>query len=375
MGKSGTGGRSLHVFGALARGGAETWFLQALELCSDSGWTADVCLMADEEGVCAPRARALGLRVLHCPWRPAPTFPVRFLRLLRSERYDAVHAHVLLFSGAICALADYGGAAVRAAHAHNSSDGAGGGPSREIYRALMRRLIADHANLTLACSSAAAKALGASGPAILPYGIDLSRFERRPEPKLRAELGLPEAAPTLLAAGRLIEQKNYPFLIDAFSRALELEPDLHLLIAGEGEQRGPLEASITERGLSGRVRLLGLRDDVPALLLGACDGFVMPSLYEGLPVALLEAQAAGLPCLISERITSEAVIVGEQVEKLSLGEPWPEQLAGLASKPRLEPRAAVERLREAGLDAAGSWRAVTALYESTRSASWSAQAA
>lgn len=362
MGKrQGASGRSLHVFGALDRGGAETWFLDAARGRGASRWSADICLLADREGACVEEARALGLRILTCPFRPAASFPARFYRLLRQERYDAVHAHVLLFSGVLAAIAARAGVPLRVAHAHNSSDGRADTRARALYRRAMRRAIATQANLALACSNEAAQAFAGPSTAILPYGLDLSRFAK-PEPITKADLGIPSGARLALAAGRLCKQKNHLFLLDA----LKACPDdaLHLAIAGDGELRARLESEIDVRGLRSRVHLLGLRNDIPALLCGPADAYVMPSLHEGLPVALLEAQAAGLPCLVSSSISTEAMACAEQVETLPLDTRlWGEKLALTVRRPRLDRAEAASRLRLAGLDIRGAWERLTALYD------------
>ena len=358
------GGRSLHLFGTLALGGAETWIVQALESRRDARWTADFCLLGDEEGPYVERVRALGSRVLRCPYRPAATFARRLRRLLEAEGYDAVHSHVLLFSGVTLAAAAAAGVPLRAAHAHNASDGRANSAARACYRALMRRSIARSANLVVACSREAARAFGAAGERaeILPYGIDLRPF-RNPANVSRAEFGFPAETRILAAVGRLHPQKNYEFLLDAFSLASMARPELRLVVAGEGDLRPRLEARIAEPDLAGKVRLLGARSDIPALLAGAADAFVMPSLHEGLPLALLEAQAAGLPCLLSNEISREAVVIGAQVERLGLDEDWPAALADLADRSRFEAREAVRRMRAAGFDAADSWARVETLYD------------
>lgn len=372
MGKTTKGGRALHVFGALERGGAETWFLQALAHRGESPWLADICLLAGREGPCADQARAQGVRVLHCPYKPAATFPARFLRLLREERYDAVHSHVLLFGGVIAALAKRAGVPLRAVHAHNSSDGKPDTAMRGAYRALMRRLIAEHATLTLACSAEAAKTLGADGASILPYGIDLEPFIGTPD-GLRQRLGIDAEARVLFAAGSLTHQKNHAFLLEAFAETLKLRPDTDLLIAGEGPLRQELASLAEALGIAERVRLLGLRDDVPDLLLNVADAFVMPSLHEGLPVALLEAQAAGLPCLISQDISDEAIVMDGQVEKLALTGPWAHRMT--ATRARVDPVEAVDRMRRAGFDVAGCWANLTEQYEAALGRAWKATAA
>lgn len=128
-------------------------------------------------------------------------------------------------------------------------------------------------------------------------GVDLGRSQRGGAVSVReerAELGVPEGAVWLLAVGELSRRKDHETAI----RAVAQLENVYLTIAGEGELRSRLERLIDELGVSGRVRLLGFRRDVPELC-GACDGFVFPSRQEGLPVALIEAMAAGLPCVAS----------------------------------------------------------------------------
>ena len=365
--------RSLHVFGALERGGAETWFLQALAQRSDARWSADICLLGGREGACVPEARRLGLGIIHCPYNPAPTFPSRLFKLLHRDRYDAVHSHVLLFSGLIAAVAARAGTPVRVAHAHNSFDGRPDTAARFLYRAAMRRLIAGQANLKLACSPEAASAFGCRGVQVLPYGIDLRPFGRSAA-SLKAQLGIPESAPVVGAVGRLVKQKNHLFLLDAFAAAPDRE--LHLAIAGDGPLRADIESAVAERGISSRVHLLGLRGDVPAVLLGLFDAFAMPSLHEGLPVALLEAQAAGLPCLVSDAVSPHATLLPGLVERLPLqASAWSAKLGEASRRPRLAPAMACAQMRAAGCDVAASWTRLTALYDAALDKPARAQAA
>ncbi len=125
----------------------------------------------------------------------------------------------------------------------------------------------------------------------IPNGIDLRPVdEARPLP--RAQLGLREGNQVLLFAGRLVQQKGVDVLIQAAASLADLWPRLHLLIAGDGRDRQPLEAMARRKLISERVSFLGRRDDVPQLMKAA-DIIVMPSRWEGLPLALLEAMTAG----------------------------------------------------------------------------------
>jgi glycosyltransferase involved in cell wall biosynthesis len=131
---------------------------------------------------------------------------------------------------------------------------------------------------------------------VIPNGV-------RPRPHqrstLREELGLRSQAPLLLSVGNLYKVKGHRFLIEALATLRHELPDVHVAIAGRGVEEGGLRELAISRGVGERVHLLGLRGDVPNLL-AAADIFVMPSLSEGLPLALLEAMFAALPVVASD---------------------------------------------------------------------------
>jgi len=131
---------------------------------------------------------------------------------------------------------------------------------------------------------------------VVHNGRDLSTFERESPEGLRDSLGIPEDAPLAGTVGRLIDRKGHDELLDAWVTVSEAHPDAHLLVVGDGPRRAHLEARAGYLGIDESVHFAGLRDDVPDLL-ATMDAFVFPSHYEGLPGALLEAMAAGLPCV------------------------------------------------------------------------------
>ena len=167
--------------------------------------------------------------------------------------------------------------------------------------------------------------------------------------------------------GRFMAQKNHTFLLDAFAEVAARRPDAVLLLVGAGELRSFVECRAAERGLAGRVRFLGQRDDVERLYQ-AFDAFALPSLYEGLGLVGVEAQRAGLPCLLSDAITREVDVTGT-VRFLPIDEPsaWADALCALRAGERVPVRpesfsdydidAAAGRLAERYLDlVAGSLR-------------------
>lgn len=133
---------------------------------------------------------------------------------------------------------------------------------------------------------------------VTPNGLNLARFGSPSvhRQRMRRSLEVPEGAILMLAVGSLVEWKDYPNLLEAFALANREVKNAVLFIAGEGPERTTLEQRICARDLDGRVRLLGLRSDVPQLV-AAADLFVISSLGEGMPGAPMEAMAAGLPVI------------------------------------------------------------------------------
>jgi glycosyltransferase involved in cell wall biosynthesis len=130
--------------------------------------------------------------------------------------------------------------------------------------------------------------------AVIPLGIDLGRFTPRGSARVRSALGIAPGRRVVGTVGLLREQKGHTYLLQAAERLARKRDDIDWLIAGEGELRRRLEDEIRTRGLTGRVRLLGRRDDVPALLSGL-DVFALSSTFEGMCLAVAEALAAEVP--------------------------------------------------------------------------------
>ncbi len=356
--------RVLHVLGALERGGVETWLMDLASRLDGSSWRFDFCTLAREPGRYTARVEALGARVWSCP--RGPGFAARLRRILREGRYAIVHSHVHHFSAAVLAVAQAAGTPVRIAHSHNTADGRRSTLARCIYRAAARRLLARVATLRLACSADAAGALfGAPAGArvrIVPYGTAVPAGAGSPD--LRRALGL-GAAPVAGHAGRFDPQKNHAFLLEVALRLQRRRPDVRWLLAGDGPLRPAVAARARELGLQDVMVFCGLRDDVPALMASAMDAFVLPSRHEGLPVALLEAQAAGLPSLVSTAVPLEAAAVQEAVEFLPLAagpEVWAARLAACLSRGRAPRARASAELAAAGYTIEASLERLLAVY-------------
>ena len=162
--------------------------------------------------------------------------------------------------------------------------------------------------------------------------IDLDRFRFNAEARAqaRADLGLVGNQFAIGHVGRFTAQKNHAFLIDVFTEVAKRRDDAVLLLVGTGEAGASVKALVDERGLTDRVKFLGQRNDVNRLYQ-AFDAFVLPSLYEGLGLVGVEAQASGLPCLLSDAITREVDVTGE-CKFLSIDSPvvWADEIDSLS---------------------------------------------
>ena len=140
--------------------------------------------------------------------------------------------------------------------------------------------------------------------------------------------------------GRFNQPKNHPFLLEIFAALLKKEPNTVLLLVGGGEDMPKMQNKAQALGIAENVRFLGIHSDV-ADLMQAMDVFVFPSLYEGLPVTMVEAQASGLPCVISDKVPPECIITDGLVDVMPLSaspELWADKILEKRGFPRTDRR-------------------------------------
>ncbi len=366
--------RILHVVGSMNRGGVETWLMHVLRHIDRERFQMDFLVHTDEPAAYDDEIRALGSRIIPClapnrPWQYARTLR----RILRDEgSYDVVHSHVHHFSGLVLAVARTAGVPVRIAHSHNdtSREQAAARLQRRAYYRAMRRLIVATSTLRLAASREAERALfgerraGDERQQVLYYGIDLAPFTQEVDGEaLRARLGIPPGRRVIGHVGRFALQKNHAFLIRVFNEVVARDPNTHLVLVGEGPLREATERLVAELDIAGHVTFAGARDDVPALMLGAFDLFLLPSLHEGLPVVMLEAQAAGLPCVISDVVSPETDVVPGLVTRMSLADSSEEWAARIAcTTEQADASLSLAQVRHADRDVQATTKYLTRLY-------------
>lgn len=332
--------RILHVLDSMDRGGIASWLMTVLRHIDRDRFQMDFLVHTDKSCAYDDEARDLGANIIPCPGhKNICSYALKFRRILKEYGpYDVLHGHCHRFSGLNLLLASRVGIPIRIAHSHNDLRflAAGWGIGRRVYHSFMDGLIDRYATIGLAASRKAAEDLfGINWKSdrkwrILFCGIDFAPFRKSyNRAEVMAELGFSSDCILIAHVGRFTAQKNFPFILEVFAQALDRETRLKLVFIGDGDLLDDTQAEVARLGLTENVIFLGSRPDVPKLLVGIVDLFFFPSLYEGLGLALVEAQASGLQCLISENIPEEADVVSTLIRRISFSLPasiWADEI-------------------------------------------------
>lgn len=280
----------VHVIDELPPDGAERLLVDVLKHGSPAFRYSVVCLVRGGALVGELEAAGVPVTVLGRRGRFDPSLLVRLVRWLRTERPSVLHTHLF--------TADAWGRTAawlaRVPLVYSTIHSTNLWKSR-LHRQV-DRLLARVSTRVIACSTEVGERLVAHDGlprervVVVPNGIDLRRFGSVERGGVRAELGIAETVPVLAVVGRLHEAKGHADLFAALEEVRHETRDFRCLVIGSGDLREALEADVRQRGLTEQVRFLGQRADVPRLL-AASDAMVIPSRWEGLPIALLEAMA------------------------------------------------------------------------------------
>jgi glycosyltransferase involved in cell wall biosynthesis len=322
--------RILHVVGGMGRGGAEMWLMHMLRRMDRSRFQMDFLVHTESPCAFDDEIRGLGSQVYPCMHPHQPLRYAHNFRRIVSEYgpYDIIHSAVHHFSGYVLRLASQCGIPGRLAHSHNTSAGMERSSSlpRRFYFKLMEEWIQQYATGGLACSTPAAAALfGENWPLDPRWHIhypstDLTPFRQPSDPTARSEFGIPNDVFVVGHVGRFDFQKNHTFLLQIIDEALGRDKTAHALLVGDGPLRPQIETQASQCAGASRIHFAGPRSDVPRLMRSVMNVFTLPSLHEGLPLVVVEAQAAGLPVVLSDVITNEAGVIESLSQRLSLSQ-------------------------------------------------------
>lgn len=347
--------RVLQIIGIVAGGGVEAVIMNYYEHIDRTKVQFDFIVHNDNKIDITQKVEAMGGKV----YKVTPYYknPIVFMwdiyKVIKRHHYRIVHSNMNTLSAFSLFAAWAAGAPVRILHNHSTSSP--GETKRNIMKFMLRPFARLFANHYLACSRLAGewmygrKMMDSGKVTIVNNAIDLKKYAFNPQKRnlLRKELGLADEF-VIGHVGRFMFQKNHEFLIDVFAEAYKKNPHMALLLVGDGPLRPAMEEKVRKLGLTDHVKFLGLRNNVQDFY-HVMDILVLPSHYEGLPVVGVEAQANGLPCLFSTKVTKETRLThSAQFLDLEAGASmWAEEIISIKCERN---KKAGDELRQAGFE-------------------------
>lgn len=371
--------RILHILARLDRGGTETWLVNVLRRWDRGECACDFVVLNGPLGAYESEVESLGARIFRCPRPTSPwAFGRSLTKVLRScGPYDVVHSHIDP-CGYPLHWARMEHIPVRIAHAHNPGAELRSHPNwiRQALWGWTQSMIVRNATAGLATGRAAGQSLFGRIRSpnwswrVLHCGVDLEPLRRatRTREQMLAEFDLPQGSQVLLHVGKFCQagQKNQEFFLQMLVETRRMHGLAFGLLVGDGPRRKAVEGLAYRLKLSQFVRFLGSRQDVPELLQSLADVFVFPSRFEGLGLAAVEAQAAGRPCVVSDAVPDEAVVVPELVERLPLEAgpaAWAARISARLHSPLpLEPSVSWGRVAESSFNIAHAAETLQSYY-------------
>ena len=314
----------LHVLGALNMGGSETMVINLYEKIDNSKIRFDFAVNGTEIGFLEDQIDKNYSQIFRMTKR-SDSFVKHlsdFYKIVKKNSYDIIHYHTqnAFLTSVDISVAKLAGVKKNVVHCHSTQDWRTGIVRKlhKPFRPILNRLTTKK----IACGEAAASFLYGTtqNVDILPLPVDCDKylFNQNKRNELRKQYGVEDNI-VIAHVGRFSEVKNHGFLIEIFHEFQKLCPNSILFLIGDGELKSKIEEKAKKAGLSNKIFFWGNVTDVENKLL-ASDYFVFPSKYEGFPTAVLEAQASGLRCLLSDTITSKIAIT-DLIEWLSIEAP------------------------------------------------------
>lgn len=285
--------------------------------------------------------------------------------------YDVVHSHELFHSGLVLLTAKLAGVKSRIVHAHNISDSdendSHSSIVRRLYNLVMRRLILRYATQFCACSTPAGEFLYGKKITknenynLIFNSIDVSKF------MLPKETDACDGWANVLQVGRFTKVKNQLFSVEIANEFKKANKKIRIWCVGNNgnDYEQEVQTKINKYGVSEYIQLLGVRKDIPAIM-ASCNTFLLPSLYEGMPLVLLEAQAAGLNCVVADTFSHEADFGIGLINWLPLdydSKVWAEKINEAIESKAADNETIMAAIKKYGFDSQSFCEKICGLYE------------
>lgn len=334
--------RVLHVFGRLDRGGAETMIMNLYRKINLEKVQFDFVIHTTDKCEYSDEIESMGGRIYNFPTYKVYNH-IHYVKkwkefFEKKPEYKIIHGHMRSTASIYLFVAKKFGLTT-IAHSHSISSGIG---ISAIVKNFLQYPIRYIANYFFACSKSAGiwlfgkKTCKRDNFIILNNAIDTKKFKFNKEmrAKLREKYNIKNKI-VIGHVGRFVAAKNHTFLIDVFKEINKKNKDTLLMLVGDGELRESIEKKVSKLGLTNSVIFTGVISDIPGILQ-AFDIFIFPSLYEGLGLAVIEAQASGLPCIVADTIPKDAHIT-KGISVLSLNDSisvWGEEVLNYSNSNR-----------------------------------------
>lgn len=324
--------RIAQVIGKWKGGGVESVVMNYYRHIDRTQVQFDFIVDQDSTFVPQEEIESLGGRIFFVPpYQHLPAYLRALQKIFRENHYRIVHSHINTLSVFPLYAAKKSGVRVRIAHSHSTTSPHE--PLRNLVKNILKHFSRKYATDYFACSELAGryqfgnKTFDQGKVTIIRNAIDLDKFkfEEKHRKEIRKELHIPDDALAIGHIGRFVKTKNHTFLIDVFAEVHKEKPNSYLILAGDGPLMPEIQQKIKNLNIENSVFFLGQRSDTHRLY-SAMDVFCLPSLYEGLPVVGVEAQAAGCPCLFSDKITKEAVLSNTKQLPISDKSLWAKEI-------------------------------------------------
>jgi len=358
----------LHIVPALDSGGVENLLLNYYNHIDRDKFKFDFIVYGKEKGTLESAFEKLGSKIYHIPSRHESFIMScrQMKEIIRCNNYDIVHAHQNRMSFIPLYYAKKYGVHKRIAHSHMAFEPEG--MIKKLERKLFSVLIKHYATDWFACGADAAKWLYGNTNTtnnkvyIMKNAICIEKYAFNTDVRnqKRKELGVEDKF-VIGHVGRFSYQKNHEYLLNIFNEVYRKNKNAILILVGSGELENSIKEKVKKLGLEDAVKFLGVCNNVNEILQ-AMDVFLLPSLYEGLPIVLIESQAAGLKSFAADTITSE-IKYSSLLEYISLENPpqyWANEILKYSNSSYRKDTSSV--LKEAGYDIKEEARKLELLY-------------
>lgn len=346
----------LQVVGQLCVGGQETMAKNFYEYIDREHFDFDYVVYGEEIGEYEAELEEYGAHIFHVTYsKNIFSYIKQMFLIIKNGKYDVVHSHTYTNNGLVLSVAKFCHVPNRISHCHTTESGKNNSLLYSLYHTLMRKIVLASATDYIACGEKAGemfygKQMFNQNGIVLKNGIDLKKykFNQTIRNKIRAQYQLDD----FLVCGtvsRIEPVKNHGYLIKIAKRMKLMNLPVKFMVVGDGSLLSTLKNECMSEGVFEEFLFLGQRNDSNELL-NAMDVFLQPSIFEGVPLAVIEAQANGLPCVVSNNV-SEEVKINPNVVLLSISDQsvleWCEQIDQFSHKERYCNN---DKLIEAGYD-------------------------